>query len=336
MLVLALANKMSSQANNAAGGDLLPSAIVMGSAQSAAARAYFAGLEWLVAECYERSGAAAYSISAPEFERILRDIAAKYLPAAATAEDVRELLSSLRVEELALARACAAGNERAWQEFMARFREKLYGAALAITKDDASGRELADSLYADLYGTTTREGRRVSKLESYTGRGSLEGWLRAVLAQDFVKRYRSHRRFVSLEEKDEAGEQFPVAAPETSVEIDPRVLATSSEALSELTGEEKFILASYFLDGRTLAEIGRMLRVRESTMSRRLDKITASLRKRIRNGLMTRGMSKRQAQEALEMDVRDLQMNVRQHLAQDNQATSFSKQVHPADDQDSA
>ena len=325
---------MSSQANNAAGGNLLPSAIVMGSAQSATARARFAGLESLIAQCYERSGAAAYSIAHPDFERILNEIAAKYLPATATTEDIREFMSSLRVEELALARACAAGNERAWQEFMTRFREKLYSAALGITKEDSSGRELADSLYADLYGTNTREGRRVSKLDSYTGRGSLEGWLRAVLAQEFVKRYRSHRRFVSLEEKNEAGEQFSASDSEPSVEIDPRLQAASSEALSHLTAEDKLILAAYFLDGRTLAEIGRMLRVHESTMSRRLDKITSSLRKRIRTELMARGMSKRQAEEALETDVRDLQVNVRAHLAQDKHATAFSKQVQHADDQD--
>ncbi len=324
---------MSSQANNTAGGNLLPSAIVMGSVQSATTRVRFAGLESLVAHCYERSGAAAYSIAASDFERILDEIAARYLPLTATVEDVRELLSSLRVEELALARACATGSERAWQEFMTRFREKLYSAALGITRDDASGRELADSLYADLYGTNTRDGRRVSKLESYTGRGSLEGWLRAVLAQDFVKRYRSHRRFVSLEEKDEAGAQFTAPAPEPSVDIDPRLQAASGEALSQLSVEDKFILVSYFLDGRTLAEIGRMLRVHESTMSRRLDKLTASLRKRICTALVARGMSKRQADEALEADVRDLQVNVRAHLAQEKNPTSFSNQ---ADDQDSA
>jgi RNA polymerase sigma-70 factor, ECF subfamily len=327
---------MSSQANNAGGGNLLPSAIVMGGAQSAAARPRFAGLESLVAQCYERSGAVAYSIALPDFERILDEIAAKYLPVTATAEDIRELVSTLHVEELAMARACAAGNERAWQEFLARFREKLYGAALHITKDDASGRELADSLYADLYGTNTRDGRRVSKLDSYTGRGSLEGWLRAVLAQDFVKRYRTTRRLVSLEEKHEAGTQFPAPAPEPSFGIDPRLQAACSEALSQLTAEEKFILAAYFLDERTLAEIGRMLRVHESTMSRRLDKITASLRKRIRAELMALGKSKRQAEEALEADIRDLQVNVRAHLTQDKPPPSFTKQVQPADDQEHA
>ena len=295
-----------------------------GSTQSVPAHARLAGLEPLIAELFERSGAARYGIAPPEFERVLNAIAAKYLPVEAAREGARELLVTLRVEELALARACAAGDEGAWQDFLTKFREKLYDAALAITKDDATGRELADSLYADLYGTASRDGRRVSKLESYTGRGSLEGWLRTVLAQEFVNRYRRQRRLVSLEEKDEAGVQFAAAEPVAVVAVDARVEAATDEALARLSAEERFVLSAYFLDGRTLAEIGRMLGVHESTVSRKLEKITAALRKRIRSGLTARGMSKRQAEEALEADVRDVHVDVRARLAQESPPPAFS------------
>ena len=46
---------------------------------------------------------------------------------------------------------------------------------------------VADSLYGDLYGTTTRDGQRISKLASYTGRGSLEGWLRTVVTAEGLR-----------------------------------------------------------------------------------------------------------------------------------------------------
>ena len=322
---------MSTQARNAAGNDLLPSDILMsGSAQSAPARSRLAGLEPLIEELFERSGAPLYAISLPEFESVLSAIAGRYLPVDAALQEKRELLVTLRVEELALARACAAGHERAWQDFLTRFREKLYAAALTITRDDATGRELADSLYADLYGTTAREGRRVSKLESYTGRGSMEGWLRTVLAQEFVNRYRRQRRLVSLEEKDEAGVQFAAAEPVAMVAVDTRVEAATDEALALLSAEERFVLSAYFLDGRTLAEIGRMLGVHESTVSRKLEKITASLRKRIRSGLTARGMSKRQAEEALDADVRDVHVDVRARLSQESPPPAFSSGSEPA------
>lgn len=305
-----------------------PAILMSGSGQSAMARVSAAGMESLIVELFERSGAARFGMPRQEFERVLEAIATKYVPAGAGPQPVRELLAGLRLEELALARACAAGSEPAWQEFLTRFREKLYEAALGITRDDASARELADSLHADLYGTATRDGRRVSKLEFYTGRGSLEGWLRTVLAQEYVNRYRTQRRLVSLDEKNEQGAQFAAPAAENVVAVDPRVEAATDDALAELSAEDRFILAAYFLDGRKLAEVARMLRVHESTISRKVEKITAALRKRIRNGLTARGMSKRQADEALEADVRDLRVDVRARL-QETPRAPFSSGSGP-------
>ena len=214
--------------------------------------------------------------------------------------------ASLRVEELALARACAAGHERAWEVFLTRYRAKLYDIAGYIAKESSAARELADSIYADLYGTTTREGKRNSKLASYTGRGSLEGWLRTVMAQEFVNRYRRQRRTVSLDEESEEGAQFAAPNPEPAIAVDPRIEAATDQALAELSAEDKFVLASYFLDSRTLAEIARALHVHESTISRKVDKLAKSLRKRILAGLGKQGMSRRQAEEALEVDVETL------------------------------
>ena len=105
-------------------------------------------------------------LSREHFAPILSEMPPNTCPPDASARETAELYLSLRVEELALARACAAGQERAWEIFMARYREKLYDIAAYIAKESSAARELADSLYADLYGTTTRDGQRVSKLAS--------------------------------------------------------------------------------------------------------------------------------------------------------------------------
>jgi RNA polymerase sigma-70 factor, ECF subfamily len=284
-----------------------------------------AGLESLAASLYQRSGGAAFGLSGEQFAAILREIAAKYAPASPTPGELQQLFSSLRVEDLALARACALGNEKAWEVFLTRFRVKLYDIAGHITRQSASARELADSLYADLYGTGSRDGLRVSKLASYTGRGSLEGWLRTVMAQEYINRYRRQRKLVSLEEKEEGGTHFAAPDPEPAIEVDSRVRAATDEALAAVSAENRFLLASYYLDGRTLAEIARLLQVHESTISRKLDKLAKSLRKQITGALTKQGMSRRQAEEAMDVDVRDLQINIRQHLAQKTDRPTFPK-----------
>jgi RNA polymerase sigma-70 factor (ECF subfamily) len=286
---------------------------------------FSAELDSVVSEIYLKSKSAEFGLTRQQFDSVLQEIARKYLPADAVQDDVREFYASLRVEELALARACAAGQEQAWEVFLTRYREKLYDIAGYITKESSAARELADSIYAELYGTTTRDGQRMSKLASYTGRGSLEGWLRTVMAQEHINRYRRQRRLVSLDEETEEGAQFATPEREPAIAVDPRVEAGVDEVLAALAPEDRFVLASYFLDGQTLAEIARALGVHESTISRKLDKLAKSLRKHILASLGRRGMSRRQAQEALEVDVRDLRVNIRSRLAQETAGAAFHK-----------
>lgn len=289
------------------------------------------GLESTVAELYRKSHGEDFGLSAGQFTAILLEISAKYLPGASSPE-IRDLYVSLRVEELVLARACAAGNERAWEAFLIRYREKLYEVAGYIAKESSAARELADSLYADLYGTNLRDGQRVSKLASYTGRGSLEGWLRTVMAQEFVNRYRRTRRLVSLEEESEEGAQFASPQAEAAAPVDPRVEAAIDETLAALAPEDRYVLAAYFLDDRTLADIARSLRVHESTISRKLDKLCKSLRKNVLSSLRGRGMSRRQAEEALQVDVRDLRVDLRNRL-QESPERAFSEKKAGMDSQ---
>lgn len=277
----------------------------------------------LLAELHLKAGCEKVGLTRESFAVILCDIGARQ--ASASEGELRTFFLSLRVDELALARACAAGNNFAWEVFLTRYREKLYLSALRIAREDSAARELADTLYADLYGTNTREGQRVSKLASYTGRGSLEGWLRTVLAQEYVNRYRRTKRLVSLDEESEEGVQFQAPEPEPVAPSDHRLAQATDEALAFLSGEDRMVLSAYYLDGRTLAEIARMLGVHESTISRKVDKLAKSLHKQIIAALTRGGMSRRQAEEAMEVDVRDLQVDIRRSLAQESPLPAFSE-----------
>jgi RNA polymerase sigma-70 factor (ECF subfamily) len=279
-------------------------------------------------EFYTRSRSQEFGISPDDFRAMLKEVAAKH----ASGEAFAEFCGGLRLEDLTLARGCARGSERAWEVFMSRFREKLYDVARQITREDSLGRELADSLYAELYGTRTREGDRVSKLASYSGRGSLDGWLRTVLAQEYINTYRKQRRLVSLDEESEEGIQYAAPNAEPAPAADPLLKRATHDALRALEAEERFVLASYFLDGRTLAEIARSLSVHESTISRKVEKLTKNLRKQITKNLVGYGMSRRQAEEALDADVRDMALDLRSSLAQDSATGTFSKKGAKAEE----
>jgi len=274
------------------------------------------------AEHYEECGAERFGIDVAGLAAML----AEAISQRAVGDPEEKVLESLRLEELVLARACMAAHEGAWEVFMTRYRGPMYEAAYKIAHDEAAGRVLADSLYAELYGVHELGEARTSKLRYYLGRGSLTGWLRTVLAQEYVNQYRRVKRETSLEGAVEEGRQFAAAEPETA-QVDSRLEAATAAELSALDAEERFLLAAYYLDQRTLAEIAELTRVHESTISRRLERVAVGLRKGIRKRLEQQGMSRRQAEEAMqEVDVRDLQIKVQESIGQDRGRLSFYKE----------
>jgi len=286
--------------------------------------AILAAAREFAAQHYDDSKGDQFGIDQNELAEILAQVVSR----CETAEEesgVRAFVASLRLEELVLARACAAGNDRAWEVFLTRYRATLYEAAYKIAREESAARELADSLYAELYGVNEKGQQRSSKLLYYQGRGSLQGWLRTVVAQEYVNRYRSTRREASLDAALDGGKQFQANEPESAV-ADPCVEAAAAAELAALEPEERFLLAAYFLDGRTLAEIARLQGVHESTISRKLERIASGLRKSIRKRLLQAGMSARQADEAIEgVDVRDLRVNVGETLRQGTRSGAFYK-----------
>lgn len=229
---------------------------------------------------------------------------------------------SLRLADLALAQACALGREAAWEAFVGRFRVSLVQAAASITGSASLGQELADSLYAELYGLRQNGGERRSPLATYSGRGSLMGWLRATL----VQRFRDHHRRSFREEPLDGVEEPAAAAPVSMPDELSRLTAAIERTLRGVAAEDRFLLSAYYLDRQTLLEIAQTLAVHEATISRRLKRLATTLHKQLIDQLWSGGLSKAAAEEALGADPRDIEINLRK-LLQTSQTSTFSHQT---------
>jgi RNA polymerase sigma-70 factor (ECF subfamily) len=232
----------------------------------------------VVARAYERSGAAQWSIDPSDFERALAASLAHASIDRAEPLDAARHIAGLHLDDLALAVACAAGIERAWDHFVREYRPALYRAADAI--DSTGGaRELADTLYADLYGLTSQEGERRSLFRHYHARSRLATWLRAVLAQRYVDAIRGRRRFDPLPDEEAAGalrsRQVATSDESRFAALIQKVLAA---ALVALAPRDRLRVSMYYVHNLTLAEIGRLVGEHEGTVSRQLSRTRRSLR----------------------------------------------------------
>ena len=286
----------------------------------------------MVDEFWREADASTVGLLKEELARVLLAVGGKYNYGVAPGISATRLQAigfwrSLQLKDLALAHACALGRDAAWDRFLALYRRPLTQAAIAITGSWATGQELADSLYSEMFGLRERDGERRSPLAYYSGRGSFLGFLRTSLAQRHVDHHRRSGRETSLPETELAA--APTAAPPA-----PEVLARLAEclkaALGALDAEERFVLSAWFLDRRTLLEISRTLRVHEATVSRRIGRLTERLRLELLASLQASGMSKAKAMEALGTDPRDIDINLRT-LLQTSSTGAFSKQSATAE-----
>ncbi len=238
---------------------------------------------------YARAKAGRWSLAEKDFQAALdRSLSSGFRGQSPSPREIDKYLDSLRLEDLGLACACARGLKEAWEYFVRECRPVLLRAASSCAPPDVA-RELAISLYGDLFGLEERNGVRRSLFDYFHGRSSLAGWLRAVLAQRAVDRARENRRTEPLPDDEEAPGLVPAVDPGPPDLDRPRhlamVRAALTTALAALEPRDRLRLALYYTQDLTLAAIGRVLGESEATASRKLERTRRDLRAAIESHL---------------------------------------------------
>jgi len=239
----------------------------------------------LLERLYRKAGAARWSLPTDVFKDALEAGVQRAFPDGEPARrDLERHLDSLHLADVALACACALGNDAAWEHFITECRPILYRAADALDKTGGA-REIADSLYAELYGVTGEGQARRSLFRYFHGRSSLATWVRAVLAQRYVDRLRSGKRTTPLDEAQAAA--IP-ALPREPDELHLGQLAASAlrAAIADLSVKDRLRLRAYYEQDLTLAEVGRITGEHEATVSRHIARTRKALRQAVEERLL--------------------------------------------------
>jgi RNA polymerase sigma-70 factor (ECF subfamily) len=213
--------------------------------------------------------------------------------------EIKAFVDELRADDLCLIIACERGDEKAWDDLVKNFDATVKSAARKISNNNDDAEDLASSIWAELYGLKhDKDGKLKTKLSYYSGRGSLAGWLRAVVSQLAIDEFRKQSKFVQVEENRE----FENLANESSENTDNSNILTHAEnpeevfsrkqtqadvsealksAINELAAEDKLILKLYYFDDLKLKDIGATLGFHEATASRKLVRVQTEIRKSV-------------------------------------------------------
>ena len=306
-----------------------------------------------IAALYVRCTEAApnYGVTSETFRVALRAAVDKYLVSeeqgsAPTPDQIRQFINELQITDLYLALACAHGNEHAWWEFDQNYRRYIERIARHLASAETDAEEVIDSVYVELYGTRVVEGVRQSKFATYTGRGTLRGWLRTVVWHAVIDLHRARHDEVSIDDWSESGGEVrdrPGWRAEarggegamvdriTRERYHAATVAALDRSLSTLDDHEKLLLLYYHVEGLKLREIARLVeqprsplrrwfqrqskrrisvpdsRVHESTVMRWLEKVYGKVLERFRSELKERsGLSADEIELCVEMATEDL------------------------------
>ncbi len=230
-------------------------------------------------------------------------------------EVIDEFMDKLQADDLCLIVACENGDQFAWNDLVERFSATVRSAARSASSNEEGAEDLAQSIWAELYGLKKRQdGKPAGKLAYYSGRGSLAGWLRAVVAQLAIDQHRKQSRLVQTEEDadfDRIIQQGQddnhwsghggVVDPEVQIstkQAGAQLQKSLAQALHELTAEDRLLVKLYYFDGLKLHEAGALLGFHEATASRRLTRIYADLRQRVEANLLGHGWTKAETKRA--------------------------------------
>ena len=252
----------------------------------------------------------------------------------ASGAEIKAFVEELRADDLCLIIACEKNDETAWNDLVKTQDSTVKSAARKISANAEDAEDLASSIWAELYGLRhDKNGKLRTKLSYYSGRGSLAGWLRAIVSQLAIDEFRKQSRFVQIEENRE----FENLANESSEKSDNTSVVSHSDnpeqifsekqtakdvsealkkAIGELEAEDRLILKLYYFDDLNLKEIGAALGFHEATASRKLVRVQTEIRKSVEKILKNRhGWSETEVRRYLAETAEKLGINLEKMFA---------------------
>jgi len=187
---------------------------------------------------------------------------------------------ALHTVELALAWACIQGNAAA----IRYFEQTYFGQARRALDKMKLSATLADDVLGwmrfELF--VRPQGPLVA---TYSGRGELGSWVRAIAVHEALKRARKARREVPAEVLDDLPMPEPAfAAMRGAYGAEfTRALAGS---FATLTTQDRNLLRQYFLDGLTIDVLAGLYGIHRATAARRVAAARALLVERVRAALV--------------------------------------------------
>jgi RNA polymerase sigma factor (sigma-70 family) len=165
-----------------------------------------------------------------------------------------------------LIQKCKKNDTKAQSDLYKLFSSKLFALCLKYSRNYA---EAEDNLH-DAFVTIFK------KISQYESKGSFEGWLKRIVVNTALQRYRSKGVFDIVNE--EHIEDVSIEVENDTIDIDFLL-----NSIQELPDRYRLVFNLYVLDGYSHKEIGKMLGIATGTTKSNLARARMILKNKVEN-----------------------------------------------------
>jgi RNA polymerase sigma-70 factor (ECF subfamily) len=161
---------------------------------------------------------------------------------------------------------CREENSKAQTELYQLFSRKMYGVCLRYAKDSADAEDILQEGFIRVF----------SKISQFEFKGSFEGWMRRIMVNTALEKFRKNDRLYPVEE---------MKIYESTEMVEETLSSIAAEELlkmiQELPPRYRMVFNLYAIEGYSHLEIGEMMNISEGTSKSNLSRARVILQKRV-------------------------------------------------------
>jgi RNA polymerase sigma-70 factor (ECF subfamily) len=161
---------------------------------------------------------------------------------------------------------CKKNDTKAQSELYTLFSRKLFALSLKYSRNHAEAQDNLQDAFVTIF----------KKIAQYKNKGSFEGWLKRILINTCLHKYRSKGVFDIVNE--ELIEDVSVEIENDEIDIDFLLFC-----IQELPDRYRLVFNLYALDGYSHKEISEMLNISTGTSKSNLSRARLILKEKIKN-----------------------------------------------------
>lgn len=165
---------------------------------------------------------------------------------------------------------CSKGKSKAQEILYVEFAPKMLGVCMRYSKDLAEAEDTLQDGFIKIF----------KSIKSYKFKGSFEGWMRRVMVNTALEKYRQNKKIQLVEEPIEIKEDDEDESSSSDISLDILL-----RMVQELPDRYRMVFSLYVLDGYPHNEIAEEMEISVGTSKSNLARARAILKVKVKEYL---------------------------------------------------